>query len=181
MLEKTPKNALRIPFLAKIFPEAHFIYLHRDPRETLSSMIEAWESGRFRTYPVLPGWTGLPWSLLLVPGWRDLIGKPLRDIVAVQWNTTTHILLDDLEYLPRERCQIARYDALMADPAAEVSRLCAAIDLEWDVPIGGPLPLSRYTVTPPQGGKWRRHEDLIESMLPALQREIERAERFAGR
>ena len=181
MLEKTPKNALRIPFLMKIFPEAHFIYLHRDPRQTLSSMIEAWESGRFRTYPRLPGWTGLPWSLLLVPGWRDLIGKPLRSIVAAQWETTTRILLDDLESLPPRRCLVARYDSLLADPQTEISRICAGIDLEWDIPIGGPLPLSRYTVTPPQADKWRRHEIMITSVLPGLRTVIERAERFASR
>ena len=79
MLEKTPKNALRVPFLARVFPEARFIYLHRDPRPVLASMMEAWQSGRFRTYPNLPGWTGLPWSLLLVPGWRDLLGRPLHE------------------------------------------------------------------------------------------------------
>ena len=38
MLEKTPKNALRVPFLARVFPEARFIYLHRDPRLVLASM-----------------------------------------------------------------------------------------------------------------------------------------------
>ncbi len=77
------------------FPEARFIYLHRDPRQVLSSMMEAWTTGRFRTYPHLPGWTGPAWSLLLVPGWRELIGRPLHEIVAAQWHTTTRLLLDD--------------------------------------------------------------------------------------
>jgi hypothetical protein len=84
MLEKTPKNSLRVPFLARVFPEARFIYLYRDPRQVLSSMIEAWQSGRFRTYPQLPGWSGPAWSLLLIPGWRELIGRPLHEIVAAQ-------------------------------------------------------------------------------------------------
>ena len=60
MLEKTPKNALRVPFLDACFPDAIFIYLYRDPRETLGSMMEAWLSGAFRTYPDLPGWKGPP-------------------------------------------------------------------------------------------------------------------------
>lgn len=180
MLEKTPKNSLRIPFLAKIFPEAHFVYLHRDPRETLSSMIEAWQSGGFRTYPNLPGWTGLPWSLLLVPGWRDLIGRPLHEIVAAQWETTMRILLDDLATLPQERCQVVRYDALLADPAAEVARLCGELGLGWDRPLDRGLPLSRYTVTEPAPGKWRRHEALINQVLPGLQVTLDRAERFAA-
>lgn len=179
LLEKTPKNALRIPFLAKVFPEAQFIYLHRDPREILSSMIEAWLSGRFRTYPNLPGWTGLPWSLLLVPGWRNLIGRPLVEIVAAQWDTTTRILLDDLDSLPSGRCHIARYDALLANPAAEVERLCAELGFDWDCSLDGALPLSRYTVTEPTPGKWHRHADLIKQVLPDLQPTLDRAERRA--
>ena len=67
LLEKTPKNALRVPFLAAAFPDATFVSLYRDPRETLSSMLDAWRSRQFVTYPDLPGWTGPPWSLLLTP------------------------------------------------------------------------------------------------------------------
>ena len=36
MLEKTPKNALRVPFLDAAFAQATFVYLYRDVRETLS-------------------------------------------------------------------------------------------------------------------------------------------------
>ncbi len=123
MLEKTPKNALRVPFLARVFPEARFIYLHRDPRPVLASMIEAWGSGRFRTYPNLPGWTGLPWSLLLVPGWRDLLGQPLHEIVATQWNTTTRLLLDDLEQLPPDSWTVANYEALRGGSGSRIASL----------------------------------------------------------
>ena len=68
MLEKTPKNALRVPFFDAIWPEAQFIYLYRDARETLYSMMEAWRSGAFRTYPRLPGWPEGSWSLAARPG-----------------------------------------------------------------------------------------------------------------
>lgn len=143
MLEKTPKNSLRVPFLARVFPQARFIYLYRDPRQVLSSMIEAWTTGRFRTYPQLPGWTGASWSLLLVPGWRELIGRPLHEIVAAQWNAATRLLIDDLEGLPAERRTIARYDALLADPAAEIRRLCSATGLDWEDEAAVALRLSR--------------------------------------
>lgn len=180
MLEKTPKNSLRLPFLARVFPEAQFIYLYRDPRQVLSSMIEAWTTGRFRTYPQLPDWTGAQWSLLLVPGWRELIGRPLHEIVAAQWNAATRLLLDDLEALPIERRTIARYDTLVAEPAAEIRRLCEATGLDWDQ-AGLQLRLSRYTVSPPDADKWRRHSAEIEAILPALAEQIARAERFATR
>ncbi|MEQ1494063.1 MAG: sulfotransferase, partial [Terricaulis sp.] len=133
MLEKTPKNALRIPFLAKVFPEARFIYLYRDPRQVLSSMMEGWESGKFGMYPNLPGWTGeRPWSFLLTPGWRELNGKPLEQLVAGQWASTMQVMLDSLDRLPTDRWATARYDALLADPNAEITRICEAVDLEWD-------------------------------------------------
>jgi hypothetical protein len=181
LLEKTPKNALRIPFLAKVFPDAQFIYLHRDLRQTLSSMLEAWQSGRFRTYPQLPGWEGLPWSLLLVPGWRGLSGKPLQEIVAAQWEMTTRTLLDDLAALPAGRCHVARYDALTADPVNEVVRLCDALGFDWDQAPRGALPLARFTVSAPAPDKWRRHAALIEAVLPGLQATWRRAEQFAAR
>lgn len=180
MLEKTPKNALRVPFLARIFPQARFVYLYRDPRQVLASMIEAWNSGRFRTYPQLPGWQGPPWSMLLTPGWRALAGKPLHEIVAAQWETTTRILLDDLAALPEERRCVARYEALLDDPPGEIARLCKTLDLHWDLPPQRVLPLARYSVTAPDPGKWRRHADAIASVLPGLQVTLERARRFAA-
>jgi hypothetical protein len=181
LLEKTPKNALRIPLLARAFPEACFVYLYRDPRQTLSSMMEAWQSGRFRTYPQLPGWTGLPWSLLLIPGWRELVGRSLEEIVAVQWETTTRMLLDDLSVFPPGRCHKIRYDEFLAAPAAEMTRLCSALGLEWDRSLDAVLPFSRSTVSLPAPDKWRRHADVIERILPGLQATADRAERFAAR
>jgi hypothetical protein len=175
MLEKTPKNALRIPFLAAAFPEALFVYLHRDPRPTLASMIEGWRSGGFRTYPRLPGWTGPEWSFLLTPGWRALVGAPLERIVAEQWATTTRILLDDLEALPRGRWLAIRHEAFVAAPQAEISRLCATLDLDWDRELGAALPLSRHTLTRPDAQKWRVHAKAIESVLSIVAAADDRA------
>ena len=59
ILEKTPRNALNIPFLLKVFPQARFVYLRRDANQTVSSLIEAWtlglQTGRFVTFRDLPG------------------------------------------------------------------------------------------------------------------------------
>lgn len=174
MLEKTPKNALRVPFLAKVFPEAHFIYLYRDPRQVLASMMEGWESGRFVMYRDLPGWTG-EWSFLLTPGWRSLGGKPLQQIVAGQWASATKVLLDSLDELPRERWTAARYDALIADPNAEIKRLCAAVELEWDRTLANELPLARHTVSKPDAEKWRKRSEEIEAVLPQISALLDRA------
>jgi hypothetical protein len=181
MLEKTPKNALRIPFLARVFPEARFVYLHREPREVMASMIEAWRSGRFRTYPNLPGWPGPPWSLLLTPGWQKLAGKPLDEIVAGQLQVTMTHLIDDLAALPPGRVIAVHYADIVADWRAQIARLTAALDLTWDQKHEGALPLSRYTVSKPDPEKWRTHETEIRRHWDALQAIGARASAFAAK
>ena len=178
MLEKTPKNALRVPFFAEAWPDASFVYLYREPRATLASMIEAWSTGRFRTYPRLPDWSGLPWSLLLIPGWRELIGKPLPEVVAAQWATTTDILIGDLQALPRERVRTLDYDSFIADPQAAMERLAGSLDLGWDAQLGPALPPSRFTTSRPAKDKWMRLAPVIQSILPIVEAADERARRF---
>jgi len=178
MLEKTPKNALRIPFLRAAFPEARFLFLYRDPRQCLSSMLDAWRSGRFVTYPNLPGWQPLKWSMILVPGWRELIGRPLEEIVAAQWERTLTGLLDGLEALPRELVACTTYDRVLADPQGECARLCEFFGLDWDRAIDGPLPLAQHTLSAPDKDKWRKNAAEVEAVLPRLQPVIERAQKF---
>lgn len=182
LLEKTPKNALRIPFLRAVFPEARFLYLHRDPREVLSSMMEAWESGRFRTYPSIPDWPGpLEWSLVLTPGWRDLAGLPLRAVVAGQWASLTDGLIRALEHLPPETVFTTSYNDFVANPQAEVQRLCSLFDWTWDQDLGAGTPASAHTVSAPAPEKWRRREAEILEVLPAIAPVAERMEAFLAR
>ena len=175
MLEKTPKNALRVPFLAEAFPDALFVYLYRDMRDTISSMLDAWRSEKFVTYPKLPGWEGPPWSLLLVPGWRELSGRSLAEIVAAQWSTATRYLLDDLDQLSPERWCISSYDALLHDPQREMLRLSEFLGIAWDRELASPLPLSKHTLTAPEPEKWRRNAAELEIALPLVETVAARA------
>ena len=178
MVEKTPKNALRVPFFDALWPDAHFIYLYRDPHETLYSMMEAWSSGGFRTYPGLPGWPDGNWSLLLVPGWQKLKRMQLPEIVAHQWAITTEILLDDLEKLQGDRVQAIDYGRLVDSPQSEIERISAGLGLGWDRQLGDTLPLSKTTVSKPDREKWRQLEPVIQSVWPIVEKADARARRF---
>ena len=178
MVEKTPKNALRIPFLAAAYPDAKFVYLWRDPRETVSSMLDAWRSGQFVTYPELPEWTGDRWSLLLTPGWRELNGSPLPEVVANQWAATTTTLLDDLEALDPDRWCIASYSALLADPDAELTRICEHLDLTWDQTTDGTLPHSKTTLDAPRPEKWERNAEELRLVWGVVDPVAVRAHEF---
>ncbi len=170
-LEKTPKNGLRQPFLESVFPGSYYLFLYRDPRPNISSMMEAWKSGRWVTYPRLSGWTGPPWSLLLPPGWQALNGRPLAEVCAWQWATTNRIILDDLHGLPRDRWTSCNYDDLTMDTETTIERICGFVGFSVDdrlrQRLRGDLPLSRYTQTAPDRDKWRRNEAEILPVVDA--------------
>lgn len=171
-LEKTPKNSLRIPFFEHIFPDARFVFLWRDPRENISSIIEAWRSGQWRTYPKLSGFDG-PWSMLLPPGWRAMNGRPVAEIAAWQWRHTNERILDDLQSLGRDRWTVVQYDELLRDPAGTIGKLCEFLRMPVDAALtqrlSAPLPQSRYTLTAPAADKWRANEAEIAPVLPSVQ------------
>ena len=171
LLEKTPKNALRVPFLLEVFPDAQFIFLHREPRANLSSMMQAWRVKGWVTYRHLPGWPGA-WSLLLPPAYERLQGRPLEEIVAFQWRTANETILGDLTDLPRERWTSVSYDDLVGNAKGEVARLLdftgLAMDTRLEAYLSNPLPLSKHTQTKPDPDKWKQNAAEIERVLPSL-------------
>ena len=182
MLEKTPRGALNIPFLMKVFPNARFILLYREPRANVASLAEAWkaglETGRFVTFQGLPGWDRPAWCFLLPPGWRSMIGKSLLEIAAFQWEASNRIILDQLARLPRERWTAVSYRELIDDPSSVRASLCRFVnpDLQSGPVQPDSLPLSRTTLTPPHPDKWKKYEQELAPLLPkldALSRRIE--------
>lgn len=168
-LEKTPKNALRIPFFKAIFPDAKFIFLHREAKANISAIIDAWQSGRFVTYPNLSGWRGLPWSLLLIPAWRELRGEEIGQIAVRQWRDTNEIILNDLMNLPdSDWCSIS-YEEVLHDPTDALARLCRFADVNvgrrLQSLLAAPLRPSRYTLTRPDPRKWLRNEGVFGPFL----------------
>lgn len=172
-LEKTPKNALRIPFLKAAFPEALFIYLYRDPRENISSLMEGWRSRRFIGYRPLPGWPYLEWSFFLPPGWSSLQDSPLVEIAAYQWKTANSYILEDLRALSTSCWYLVRYTDLIREPRKIIKELSDFAGLSWDAQIeqrvSQALPVSRMTLSAPAADKWRKNEQELATVLPALE------------
>jgi hypothetical protein len=182
-LEKTPKNALRIPFLDAAFPDAQFIFLWREPRANLASIIEAWKAGRWVTYRGLDERAD-PWSLLLPPDWRAMRDAPLPEIAAFQWESANRIALDDLSKIDRNRWTTVTYEDLIANSRAVIERLTKFMGIEVDAGLerrlAAPLPPSRQTNTPPDAQKWRLHEAVIEPQLAGLTPMVTRLRAVSG-
>lgn len=165
-LEKTPKNALRIPFLKAAFPDARFIYLYREPRDNVSSIIDAWKSGKFVTYPQLPGWSPPQphrWSLALTEGWREWVNASLGEVAARQWASVNRTILSDLSTIAANDWCAVDYQEFLENTEAVVKRLCAFSEVGWDQDLSAPLPYSRHTLSAPDANKWRRNIDALRA------------------
>jgi LPS sulfotransferase NodH len=170
-LEKTPKNSLRVDFFNSLFPDALFIYLVREPKENISSIMQAWRSNKFVTYPNLPGWDKRNWSLLLPEKWQQLNRQPLQSIAAFQWQAANEAIMDSLQKIDSNRWCMVSYDQLIADPAKTVKQLCQFTDTDFDPALAQlcskPLAHSRYTISTPKPNKWLENYHDIAKIWPS--------------
>ena len=134
-----PRLALRAGFLARAFPDAKFVASYRDPADACAEMLAAWRSGRYVSRPDLPDWEGAPWSLPLIPAWRELRGRPLEEIVVAQWSAISELLLDDLGGLAPGRWAVTSLAELLAQPRAELQRLCGFLEVPYDQALLTPV------------------------------------------
>ena len=183
LIDKTPRNALRIPFVEALFPDAHYIYLQRDGRENVNSLINAWRTPRYRTYE-LPGGHSIPgvdpkwWKFVLYPGWREDRGGPLEVVCAQQWISSNDHALGASKEVGLDRWVEVRYEDLIEDPVAEVGRILEFLGVPYERGVKdkaaaiATTPIN--TVTPPERGKWRRENPAeIAAILPLLRPTME--------
>jgi alkylated DNA repair dioxygenase AlkB len=174
LLDKTTENCLRVPLLAAANPDARFVFLHRDARQSASSLVKAWEHGGFVRFDALPGWPRQRWCFLLPPQWRALRDRPLQDVATAQWDAANQCAMHDLEALPPSCWTSVDYHELVAHPRAVVKRLCAFLDLAADTAFDDLLArapaLSTTTISPPSTLKWRSHADLDVERIEAATR-----------
>lgn len=179
LLEKTPSNCLRIPFLRALFPDAKFLFLRRDGRPNISSIMDGWRlAGEFEAYaPPLPlrigGYEGTKWCFLLPPGWRELVDQPLEVVCAEQWKCCMEAVLAELPALRADGavCEVT-YEELTGSPRATLGRVLDFLGLPPEpavVPDEDRLPVINAR-TPPDPEKWRkRNGPAIDRILPRIE------------
>lgn len=166
-----PRLALRVPLLAAAFPDSKFVVSFREPAATIAEMLIQWRSGQYVVAGELPDWDGPPWSLPLIPGWRELAGRPVEEIVIEQWLSITETMLDDLEALPAKRWAVSDFGALTADPRGELERLCSFLEVPYDQAL-------RTPVEAVARGLQAQPTVIPEALEPLLERTAALAERW---
>jgi LPS sulfotransferase NodH len=178
LLDKTPRNSLRVPFVDAIFPDAMYVFLLRDGRDNVNSLINAWRSPRYRTYELpephaIPGTDPRWWKFVLYPGWEQDCQGPLEIVCAKQWRACNDSALAALQALDESRSTTVSYEDLIEDPQAQTRRVSEWLGLDFDERLRAAAELrSRVpinTVTPPEAGKWKRENpDAIAAIMPLI-------------
>ena len=135
-LDKTPRNSLRLPYLDALFPDARYVFVQRDGRAVVSSLIVAWRSRERPAYVLpepftIPGIPDRHWHFILPPGWRGLRGHSLEDVCAHQYVTSVEAVWRFRDGLDPARAVDLRYEALLDDPAGESERVHQALGLPF--------------------------------------------------
>jgi len=116
--EKTPKNVLRIAYLLRLFPNARFLHIVRDPRDVYCSV-------RQKAQSTTPRWTKLT-PERIARGWVQFVEA------GIDWRS------DETHY-----CEL-RYEQLVKRPEETMRRVLTFLDETWHEnvlrPDARPLP-----------------------------------------
>ena len=176
-LDKTPKNVLKIPYLERLFPDATYVFLKRDARSTVASLIEGWRARHGISYrlPVsllLDEYHGRLWSYVLPPGWRELRRTSIADVAAAQYVTSNEHGRRELSQIPSERVVEVKFEDLLQEPLSMMEFMMERLGLARNAAVFHAAEdlSSRQvaTVSPPKPNKWRIREQEISRVWPQL-------------
>lgn len=181
LVEKTPENSLRVPYLLGLFPDAIFVVVKRNPCDVISSLINGWRhpAGRYRSYfvPVDLQIEGYEhprrWCFALIEGWRDLVASTVPEVAFAQWDACTRALEEARGRVRPPRWVEVHLEDLIEQPPQTLSKVCQGVGIACDARLVETLEaLSREpanALSPPSREKWRRDNPReIGRLLPRI-------------
>lgn len=159
VVEKSCANSLRIPFIENIFPEARYVFIVRDGRDTVVSAEERWKASFDPLYTAkklryVP-WSDLPtyakrfgcnrlrqlftkenrlsfWGVQLDNMEELLRQYDLQEVCALQWKMCVEKAAADSDALAPGRTLQLKYEDFVQEPAGELGRILRflGVDLE---------------------------------------------------
>ena len=185
VLDKTCINVMRIPYLHQLFPQAKFVFIQRDGRDNISSMMDGWRMGRtdgrfelsqfFGPFPepvAINGGEFKEWSFFLAPGWREYNHASLEEVCAFQWIAANRMALDAKNTIPPAQWIHLRYEDIFERPVGMFREAFAQLGVpftpELEARCANLQPTSVVKGTPKKQ-KWREHNPAaIERILPMI-------------
>lgn len=199
VVEKTPVNILRIPYVRAIVPEATWLFIVRSPFSFIHSVERKWQRPvtthgvrrRLRSTPVsqLHVYAGqyarqhyekrvLGRTYLSTWGPRyrgiheDLRTEDLLTVIARQWAVCSQRAEQALAAFPAGAVLRLRYEDFVQDPVAHIGPVVAHCGLEMTDDV---FAAARQIVDPDRRDKWRRFDPgVLARLLPELEGEMQR-------
>lgn len=197
IMENTPSNILRVPYVHEIFPEAIYLYITRNPFSCISSMELKWQrtktlKGLKRTLGVTPitqlhyyvgGFVkqivvnkvfGRKYTPIYGPRYKG-IEQDLKDygklkIIARQWARGNRKAREDLAKLGNGRVLTCRYEDLMQNTETTLRRIyhhCGLVCSEDIVRAANDM------VDPTRQEKWLRLDrEQLQAIIPEVEEEM---------
>jgi len=198
IMEKTPGNILRVPYVRAIFPEATLLHITRNPFSYISSMELKWQRtktlrGIRRSLADTPI-TQLPYYLgqfaedmfrkkLLRTKYVSIYGPRYRGIekdlktlsklrvIARQWAIGNRRAREALAALGQGRVLSIRYEDLVASPQAHFRQIYDHCGLQYDAYM---LRTAEGMVDSGRQEKWLRlNRQQIKAVMPEIQGEMD--------
>lgn len=198
LVEKTPSNCLRIPFLRAVFPDAKIILVVRDGRSVLRSTGEIQDKGvptsrivqraletPWFEWPAYAGRAAMTITRKITrrpltfwgprpPGWREWVRQDHPDVVrAKQWSATILSAVEDGQRDDPERFMQFKYEDLMHSPREVMQRIVDFAELEG---AGALVDHVAGSADPNRQGKWRDQLDseTIDRIRPHMEPTLNR-------
>jgi Tfp pilus assembly protein PilF len=156
-VDKYPLNSLKLPLIARLFPEAKILFACRDPRDIVLSCFRH----RFRMSAPL-------FELLTLEGAARYYDAVMR--LVLRLNST----------MPLNVC-LVRHEDVVSEFKREMQRICAFLNLEWAPAMGDFALRTQYrsVLTPSTAqlvrglnteglGHWRTYRRELAHVLPIL-------------
>jgi hypothetical protein len=187
VLDKTCINTLRVGYLHKLFPRAKFVFIHRDGRDNISSMMDGWRHGRTdggfglsKFFGPSPEAVAInrgdfrEWHFFLPPGWRAYNRASLEEVCAFQWISANRLALEARDGIPDDHWIQVRYEDIFDRPLEMYRVLFERLELPFDEEARARCADLRNRPTSivkggPKPQKWKDHNPAaIERILPTI-------------
>jgi Tfp pilus assembly protein PilF len=163
LLDKQPLNTLKLPLIARLFPDAKVLFVYRDPRDVVLSC--------FRR--------------------RFQMSAPMYELLTLEGAARYYDAL--MRFAERCRALLplairaVRYESLVSDFDRELQEICAFVGLDWNPAMRefAPRTQRRASATPSTAqlargldasgiAAWRRYEAQLAPALPLLEPWVQR-------
>ena len=199
VMEKTPANILKIPYVRAIFPEATYLFMVRNPLSFISSVELKWQRtlsmkgirrrlqstpptqlhyylGRLISDQISKRVLRQKYRSVWGPRYKgmdqDLATEDLLVVIARQWAVCSRKAEADLAKFESGRVLRLRYEDFVVDPIPDVERICAHAGLEMTKEM---VAAAKEWVKPDRQLKWQRFEpSVLARILPEIRDEMQR-------